>query len=273
METASKKSGIKNIALLLISLLLGAAGVFFSKQFIEKRISFYKDQMEVKEEMVEVVVPIRDMLRGEMVTGSDLALRSFPKKYVDSNVVTDQTVPIAFGQRLNFDIDNGKPLLWAHLEGGIAPTFSGKIEEGFRALTFPVNEINSISGFLQPKDNVDLMLTYSGTGLGSKEKVTFPFMQNLLVLATGIKTVTDKTGRATSKKFKTITVQVTPEEAKKIILAQEVGKITATLRHPDDVAPMSDKVMNINKLLGIKPKKALKKIPEKQGIEFIIGGV
>jgi len=86
-----------------------------------------------------------------------------PQKYADTHSVHSGNYDVAVGQRLDFDIDEGRPLLWAHLEGGLTPTFSGKVDEGLRAMTVRVDEINSISGFLQPKDKVDLMLSY-GTG-------------------------------------------------------------------------------------------------------------
>ena len=270
-----KKPPVKSVVMLFVSIMVGAAGVYLTKDFIEKKIKFYRSQMEVQEELVQVVVPKNNMLRGEVVTSEKLALREFPRKYMDSNVVTDANFQISLGQRVNFDVDGGKPLLWAHLDGGLAPTFSGKIENGLRALTLRVDEINSISGFLQPKDHVDLMLTYTE---GKKGKVTLPFMQSLYVLATGVKTVTDKTGRASTKRYNTITVQVSPENAKRLILAQDIGKITATLRHPDDGGAMDKEAMTVAKLLNKKKvkRKASKKrkaVARKKGIEFIIGGV
>ena len=69
------------------------------------------------------------------------------------------------------------------------------------------------------------------------------------------------------------TVQVTPEDAKKIILAQDVGKVTATLRHPDDLVPMNSKETRVSDLFVKKPIKRYKKAKIKKGIEFIIGGV
>ena len=57
---------------------------------------------------------------------------------------------------------------------------------------------------------MDLLLTYADK---SKGKLTHPVMQNLHVLATGVKTVVDKTGRTDGTRYNTITVQVTPEDA------------------------------------------------------------
>ncbi len=260
-----KTKSSKNIVMLMLSLALGGGGVYLANDFIEDKVAYYKGQLEKTETMVKMVVPVRQMVRGEIVTQNDLSLREIPAKYAHANAVSNENFDIAVGQHLSFDIDEGKPLLWAHLEGGLAPTFSGSLVDGMRAMTVPVDEVNSISGFLQPSDNIDLFMTY--------EKSVYPVIQNLHVLATGTKTITDKTGQATGV-YQTITVQVTPETAKKIVLARSVGTITATLRHPKDEQPISPAAYTVSQLLNrpVPVKKKKRRIIKKKGIEYIIGG-
>lgn len=279
MATSQKKGLLKHTAMLGLALMLGAAGVYYSKAFIEEKINFYKEKMTVKDEMVEAVVPNMNLRKGQVVNATMLSLRSFPKKYIDVNYVKNNTYNSALGQKLAFDVQAGMPLLWSHLQGGTVPTFSGKIKDGLRALTVPVDEVNSISGFLQPDDNVDLILTYSGDR--KQGKVIMPLIQNLKVMATGVKTIVDRATGAVATRFNTITVHVSSEQAKKIILAQDVGNLTATLRHPDDELIDSQSIMTVNDLLGIPNAKKSKPKPlktyraskpkAKPGIEFIIG--
>jgi pilus assembly protein CpaB len=262
----------KNVVMLFLSLGLGAAGVYYSREYIEDKVNYYRAQLEKTEEMASVVVPKRKLLRGEIVSPQDLALREMPIQYVDSNSVNGANYETAVGQRVSYDVDEGRPLLWAHLEGGLTPTFSGKVPSGMRAITVAVDEINSFSGFLQPKDRVDLLLTH-GSGENSS---TYPLIQNLDVMATGVKTVVDKTGQSAPKTFRTITVKVTDEEAKKITLAYEVGKLTAMLRNPEDEAPLDSAPMTANKLLNKKPPVKKNKIVRRKtepGVEFIVGGI
>jgi len=259
----------KNILVLLFSLVLGAFAVYMAKDFIEEKVNYYKSQLEKTEEMVQVVVPKRNMKRGEIVSSNDFSLREIPVKYAHLNAVTASTFNVAVGQRLSFDVAGGKALLWAHLEGGIMPTFSGKVPKGKRAMTVTVDKINSISGFLQPTDNIDLLLEY-------KSEI-FPIVQNLHVLATGTRTRIDKTGRETGNAYNTITVEVTPDVAKKIALARSIGSLTAMLRSPKDDRPIGKNVMTVAQLLNKpKPKPKVKRrriVRKKRGIEFIIGGV
>lgn len=265
----TKKRGFfnKNLVMLVISLIIGGGGVYLTREFIQNKINYYKSQLEKTEEMVAVVVPTRNMVRGTIVSIKDYSIRKIPKKYAHTNAVTQSTMNAAVGQRLSFDISKGKTLLWAHLEGGLIPTFSGKIEEGKRALSFGVDKINSISGFLQPKDKIDLLLEY-------KNQIV-PIIQNLHVIATGNKTRIDKTAAQSGGSYSIITVDVTPEVAEKIILASGLGKITAVLRSPQDDKPMSSEPMTIAKLFN-KPKPKVKKrhkvLQKKKSIEYIIGG-
>jgi pilus assembly protein CpaB len=270
-ESATQRKKIKiinkNVVMLVLSLALGVGGVYLTRDYIEQKVNYYKGQLEKTEAMVSLVVPKKNIKRGAIVTLQDFSIREIPVKYAHKNAVTEATFSTATGQRVSYDISKGRPLLWAHLEGGVMPTFSGKLKPGTRALAFTVDKINSISGFLQPNDKIDLLLDY-------KNQIR-PIIQNLHVLATGPSTHIDKTGRQTDDAFRIITVEVTPEVAEKITLAKSLGKITALLRSPQDDELISDEPMTVSRLFNkpIPKKKVRKRIVRKEkGIEYIIGG-
>ena len=85
----------------------------------------------------------------------------------------------------------------------------------------------------------------------------------------------DKNSIGGKRTFSTITVNVSPDDAQKITLAQKIGKLTAVLRNPDDSNPLSNVPMTTSKLLN-QPKKAVRKVVRKKakasGIQYIIGG-
>lgn len=268
----ARKRPLKHVLMFVVSLGIGAFGVLYSKQYIEDQIDYYKAQLDKTEDMVTVVVPIRKLLRGDRITSDILKLREIPAQYADSNSVGEYDYDVALGQRVGFDVDKGRPLLWAHLEGGKSPTFSGQVPAGLRALTVRVDEINSISGFLQPEDRVDLLLRH---GSGDDQEI-FPLIERLDVIATGEQTDVEKNGSGITRSFSTITVQVSPVEAQRITLAQSVGQITAVLRNPEDESPLAGGTMNVNALLGIAPEPVKRPVRRKRvvepTIEFIVGG-
>lgn len=272
----------RNLLLLVCALALGGAAAYLAKSYINTEIEQQKASLDAKKKMVDVVVPKRDLPRGARVTSQDLAVRPVPAEYVHANAVTNANYQVAEGQRLSYDAEQGKPLLWAHLESGKIPTFSGRVPDGMRALTFPVDQINSISGFLQPGDKVDLLLTYKPV----KDEITAPLLEQVLVLATGSRTVIDKTldGKEVQRNYNTVTVQVSPDDAQRIVLAQETGKLTAVLRHPEDLNAMNKRPMTVARLLGEVADKPVPKksvvpaavapvVEKKKEIQFIIGGI
>lgn len=266
------------VIVFFLSLVVAGVSVYFSRSYIEGRVNFYRGQLEQEEAMVEVVVPKRAMREGEIVRSADLSIREIPKRFADTGSVAGHNYENAIGQRLSFGVDEGRPMLWAHLEGGLSPTFSGKVPTGLRAMTVRVDEINSISGFLQPGDRIDLLLTSGERG----EQQIFPLIQNLLVIATGVQTRVDKTALGGKRSFTTITVKTSPDNAKKITLAQQIGKLTAMLRNPEDESLLDKSPMGVAQLLNkpipkpkaAAPPKTIKRVVKKTkpSIEYIIGG-
>ena len=260
----------------MLSLAAGSAAAVVSKNFVESRIAFYRNQLDKTEPMTQVVVPKRKLHRGEIVNASMLSLREIPTRYADSQSVTRTSFESAVGQQLNFDLDEGRPLLWAHLESGKTYSFSGRVPSGFRAMTVPVDEINSISGFLQPGDRIDFLLAHRHTGI---EQI-FPLIENLLVVATGVQTSADESSRSGGRAFSTITVMVTPDQAKKLGLSRQVGELTAVLRNPADNTTLSASPLSALQMInGASPSPgSIKRInstnakPVSPRIEYIIGG-
>jgi pilus assembly protein CpaB len=94
-------------------------------------------------------------------------------------------------------------------------------------------------------------------------------MQDLLVLATGRKTIRDEENQTDS--FATITVEVTPDQAQRLVLAQNSGRLTALLRNPKDRRAHQVKPMDVYSLLGM--KRPGSSVVNSQGPQMIIGGL
>ena len=256
----------KNWYVLVVAILLGVVGIYLANDFIQQRVATVEAQLRGDAKTLKVVVPKTDLPAGARVSVADMAIREVPAAFVHRDAVTPDKFDVAEGQGLSFQVDQGKPLLWAHLESGRTPTFSGKLPNGRRAVTVPVDEINSISGMLQPKDKIDLILTINRDG----SKVTFPLLQDVLVLATGVQLTPERSGGngAAIERFRTVTLQATPEEANMIILAQDAGKLTAVLRHPEDAKILPRERLTVAHLFGATAVAA----PRAKDVEFIIGG-
>jgi pilus assembly protein CpaB len=102
-----------------------------------------------------------------------------------------------------------------------------------RAVTVPVTASTGLAGFVFPGDRVDLVLTQEirGSGDGQPLHASETIVRNLRVLATDQRYQDkDEDGKPVVKEARNVTLEVTPEIAEKIAVAQSIGKLSLSLR-------------------------------------------
>lgn len=233
----------KTTLVLGLALVIGVIAALAANRFLSARI----DAIEARSRtaMVEVVVARKDLPKGEEIGPGNVALRPIPRDYAHSNALTNDSFGSAVGRKLAYNIKGGEMLLSSMLEASKPATFSGRVAMGWRAMTVAVDEINSISGLLEPGDVIDLIASLERKG----NKLTMPLLQGVQVIATGQRLVDDPvTGER--KQYATVTLNVTPSQATTLIAARDGGKITALLRNPGDRQAAPGDALDMNALLG-----------------------
>jgi pilus assembly protein CpaB len=107
-------------------------------------------------------------------------------------------------------------------------------EPGMRAVAIRVDEANEVAGFIRMGDRVDVMLTTSGVRDKPSTFHTDVLLQGVKVLATG-QIANDRQDHPTV--VATVTVEVSTEQAQKLILAESVGTLSLVLRQAGDANP------------------------------------
>jgi pilus assembly protein CpaB len=237
----------KTWIILGVALAIGGIAAFAANSFLSKQVEAI--EARGKGQMVNVVVAKADIARGVKLDNSNVAVRSVPREFAHSVAVTPDDFARIDGQPLAYPVKAGEMILWGLMETQRAPTFSARVEAGRRAMTVPVDEINSISGMLEPGDMIDLIITVSQ---GDK-KLTFPLLQKVHVMATGQRSVDDPAG-GPRKSYSTVTIDTTPLQAQNLIVARDVGKLTALLRNPQDEEAIGADANDLASLMGIKGK-------------------
>jgi pilus assembly protein CpaB len=233
----------KTTVVLGLALVIGVIAAMAANRFLSARI----DAIEARNRtaMVEVVVARTDLPKGEEIGPGNVALRAIPRDYAHSNALTNDSFGSAVGRKLAYNIKGGEMLLSSMLEANKPATFSARVGMGWRAMTVAVDEINSISGLLEPGDVIDLIAGLERKG----NKLTMPLLQGVQVIAAGQRLADDPlTGER--KQYATVTLNVTPSQAIAVIAARDGGKITALLRNPADRQTASAGALDINALLG-----------------------
>ncbi len=176
----------------------------------------------------EVVVAARDVQVGEILGEEDVKVVGWPGEVPLGYARTPSEV---IGRGAITPILTNEPLLESKLGdragGGGLPIV---IPEGMRAISVQVDEVSAVAGFVTPGTRVDVLLT---TTDASGEPFTRVVMQNVQTLAAGQQIHRDAEGRPMS--VGVLTVLVTPEDAERLALASQQGRIQLALRNMLDV--------------------------------------
>ncbi len=261
--------------LFVAALGFGALAVFGVRGYLAERIEIEKARLAPTQPVVEVVVARHDLEPGDVVDAESMAVREVPADLVPGSAVLPDRFDRHVGARIAQPMRGGEPLLAGAIVGADLTTFSSRIRPGIRAMSVLVDEVNSVSGMLQPGDRIDLLFSVRPPveqGMPPAQEVTATLMQDLAVLATGRQVRVDPGDSGGMRHFTAITVEVSPSQAQELIVAQRTGKLTAMLRNPEDREPMRARAMDLNALLGIDPPHRSVVVPQAVGPEIIVGG-
>jgi len=126
-------------------------------------------------------------------------------------------------------------------------TLSAVINENMRGVAIRVNDVAGVGGFVMPGDYVDVVLTRdlqqsqrNGTNL-----VSSLLLENVRVL--GVDQNADNQS-VEADIVNTVTLEVEPQQAQKLILAMDIGKLSLTLRRAGEMTSTPTQKVSINDL-------------------------
>ena len=178
-------------------------------------------------------------LSGPPATGA--ILRPNAAQIKENPLIEDQTRAAVFGGVLRMAVDAGEPITNdLVVKPGDRDFLRVVLVPGQRAISIPVKTGGASTGLLDPGDHVDVILTQKFNDKDermARRSVAETVVEDLRVLAVddlakkGAANANDGFGR-------TVTLEVTPEQAQKVNVAAELGKLSLTLR-PTGAAPAS----------------------------------
>jgi len=180
------------------------------------------------QQFVTVVVASNDIQIGSRLSDRDVHLASFPQGSVPPGAFA--RISQVRDRGVILPITRGDFVLQDKLaEANAGAGLPSMIPQGMRAVSVRVNDVVSVAGFVQPGTRVDVM----ATGIpGAGENQTTTVLENVAVIAVGrslLDRVTGETGNAS-----VITLLVSPDDAQKLTLASQEGRIQLALRNPLD---------------------------------------
>lgn len=181
-----------------------------------------------------VVVALQDIQEGAAVERPAVAVAQWPVGTVPAGAFSN--IDSVVGRVTRIDVFKGEVIVPGRLApSGTEPGLAVKITPGKRALAIRLDDVAGLNGLIQPNSRVDVLVTLPDQQKDGQQ-VAKLFMSNMRVLSVGTISQTSRDSRPIQAP--TATLEVTPEEAERLAIAQNVGRIQLALRgygDPDSI--------------------------------------
>ncbi len=242
---------VKSLALLMLALGCGLVASIGITQVMAKRNAGLAASTGETE---SIFVAMQDIALGEILTAQDLRLEPWPKDKVPPGALS--RIEEVEGRRTKTKIFAGEPILDKKLFGkGVAEQGpDALIPKGYRVVAVKVDQVSGTAGMIMPGSRVDVLVhLLRNPTRGIPDTTTRVILQDVKVFAVNDRvTIEPEESEGTSSiKATTVSLLATPEQAAKLTLAEELGKLRLVLRSPEDDAQASQIVASPNELFGI----------------------
>jgi pilus assembly protein CpaB len=236
----------KSLLLLALALGCGLVASIGISQVMDRNSNRGKVGMET----VPIYVAMHNINTGDPIDASMVSLQEWPKGKIPPGAISQ--LEDLEGRRPRTNIIQGEPLLELKLlaPGEVADPIRS-IPKGYRLKTIAVDAEKSAAGLLGPGDRVDVQLYVrrdARNGIEfAKSKV---ILQNIRVFAVDQTVQRSPEGGEERTIAKTISLLLTPQQANKLTLAEHMGEVSLSPRHPDDDATADSSEYSADDLLS-----------------------
>ena len=214
-----------------VAVILGLIAVFLANSYLSGR---ERQLASSPEGMVRVAVAALPLAYGTDISPDKVKFVNYPEASLPPGVYKTMDELLPQGQRrvVLRPVQVNQPLLAADLSGsGQNASIAALLPDGMRAATVRINDVSGVAGFVKPNDTVDVLITRQAIGAdsaGSAGQVTDVLLQNIRVIAMDQAAASD--GQPVVSR--TATLELTPLDAQKVALGQQLGELSLVLRKP-----------------------------------------
>lgn len=177
--------------------------------------------------MVPVVVARQSLDARTQLEPEMLEVRLVPREYAFKGSLRE--VQAAAGKVLTAPVAAGEPVLRNMLaaeENKVALAYH--VPPGMRAVTIQVGEVSGVAGRLEVGDRVDVLAHFTGRGAVGARSVLL--LEDVPVLALGRPDPGAGRGNREGSRYTSVTLAVTPADALRLGLGEEIGRLQLALR-------------------------------------------
>ena len=215
--------------------------------------------VEPQIKLTKVLIAKKDYPVGHRLAPEDFVWKEWPAEGLDERYLTDEKAPDSpadfAGGIVRIPFFAGEPILDQKvIKPGEKGIMAAMLEEGMRAVAVEISVETAAGGFILPNDRVDVILSYkvevTDGDVVVERPATRTVLKNVRVLAI------DQSFREVEGEDvvvgTTATLELSPSHAEVLMLANQMGDISLTLRGVKDASAAGTKVEATSSLQSAK---------------------
>jgi pilus assembly protein CpaB len=214
-----------NLIILVVALVLGGIAAVLARNWLANHARSSQAGVGT------IVVADAPLAFGTQLTAQNITEIPWSTAVLPQGAFATKQALLKDGRRMALAlIARNEPILLSKVTAPNQPaTLSSMLEPGKRAVTVRVDDVRGVAGFIQPGDLVDVVLIRTEAESRSNESYSDVILQSAKVLA-----IDQVTGERTEQPViaKAVTLEVNVEDAQKILLAANIGRLSLILRQP-----------------------------------------
>ena len=223
------------LTILLFAVMVGLGGAYVVRQSIETGRPTLPPVPQAPANNFVVPVAAYELESGQTVTQNGIAMLQFtPEQFAKSKYAGMPYMRSAaqIEERvLRTDMKQGEAFLTTNFyPDGSGPGIADRLEEGYRAVTVPIEDVGAVEGFARPGSYVDVL--FRSVATEDRPEVTVTLLERIQVLSVNRNIIAEKSVELESDGR--VTLAVTPMQAKVLKVVEGRGELSLTLRNPND---------------------------------------
>jgi pilus assembly protein CpaB len=214
-----------NLIILVVAVVLGGIAAVLARNWLASRARMTEANVGT------IVVAAAPLAFGTELTTDNTKEIPWSTAVLPEGAFATRAALLEGGRRMALAlIARNEPILRSKVTKPNEPaTLSSVLAPGKRAVTVRVDDVRGVAGFIEPGDLVDVVLIRTEAESRSNQSYSDVILQAAKVLA-----IDQITGERTDKPTiaKAVTLEVAPEDAQKILLATNIGRLSLILRQP-----------------------------------------
>jgi pilus assembly protein CpaB len=222
------------VIVLVLALVMGTSAAYLARSWLSSHTPASTDRPAG-----HIVVAAASLPYGVVVTSESVTEIPWFSDALPEGAFATKDDLLQGGRRVVLSpLKRGEPVLLSKVTGsGQRASLAALLDEGKRAVTVRVDDVRGVAGFVLPGDFVDIVMIADEI-TGKRQSYSDVLLEHVKVLA-----IDQIAGEAEGKPTiaRAVTVEVTTEQAQKILLATNVGKLSLLLGRPIETGSDSNR--------------------------------